>query len=70
MLLAPLRLFLRQSLAVQVLEGLVAGLVLGFWLPAAVVQSLRPVGDGFLRLFQMPVLPFLSLSLIAGVGRL
>jgi Na+/H+-dicarboxylate symporter/ABC-type amino acid transport substrate-binding protein len=69
-LLLPLRLFLRQPLAVQVLEGLVAGLVLGFWLPAAVVRGLAPVGDGFLRLFQMPVLPFLSLSLISGVGRL
>ena len=69
-LLAPLRLFLRQSLAVQVLEGLLAGLVVGLWLPPSVTQLLAPVGEGFLRLFQMPVLPFLSLSLIAGVGRL
>lgn len=51
-------------------RSLLAGLVVGLWLPPGVTQLLAPVGDGFLPLFQMPVLPFLSLSLIAGVGRL
>ncbi|MFL0774062.1 MAG: cation:dicarboxylase symporter family transporter, partial [Prochlorococcus sp.] len=46
------------------------GLAAGLLLPHSIVSLLAPIGDGFLRLFQMPVLPFLSLSLIAGVGRL
>ena len=68
--LAPLRWFLRQNLAVQILEGLVAGILLGRLLPAMVLAPLSDLGNGFIRLFQMPVLPFLSISLIAGVGRL
>ena len=43
-LLAPLRLFLRQSLAVQVLEGLLAGLVVGLWLLALLAVLLLPLG--------------------------
>ena len=66
--LAPLRWFLRQNLAVQILEGLVAGILLGRLLPAMVLAPLSDLGNGFIRLFQMPVLPFLSISLIAGVG--
>lgn len=62
--------FIRQSLAIQILQGLVAGLLAGRLLPPPLLGPLSPVGDGFLRLFQMPVLPFLSVSLIAGVGRL
>ena len=68
--LAPLRWFLRQNLAVQILEGLVAGILVGRLLPATALAPLSDLGDGFIRLFQMPVLPFLSISLIAGVGRL
>ncbi|NCV92041.1 MAG: ABC transporter substrate-binding protein [Synechococcaceae bacterium WB7_3xG_012] len=68
--LAPVRLFLRQNLAIQILEGLVAGILVGRLLPASALAPLSGLGDGFIRLFQMPVLPFLSVSLIAGVGRL
>lgn len=69
-LTTPLRWFLRQSLTLQILEGLILGIATGLLLPSALTQWLTPVGDGFIRLFQMPVLPFLSLSLMAGVGRL
>ena len=66
----PLRWFVKQNLAIQIFEGLLLGLAAGQLLPHSIVSLLAPIGDGFLRLFQMPVLPFLSLSLIAGVGRL
>ncbi|MFL0781702.1 MAG: dicarboxylate/amino acid:cation symporter, partial [Prochlorococcus sp.] len=66
----PLRWFVKQNLAIQIFEGLLLGLAAGLLLPHSIVSLLAPIGDGFLRLFQMPVLPFLSLSLIAGVGRL
>jgi Na+/H+-dicarboxylate symporter/ABC-type amino acid transport substrate-binding protein len=65
----PVQLFLRQNLALQVLEGLLVGLVVGLLLPAANLV-LAPIGQIFLHLFQMPVIPFLSVSLITGVGRL
>ena len=68
--LAPLRWFLRQILAAQILEGLVAGILVGRLLPATALGPLTDLGEGFIRLFQMPVLPFLSISLIAGVGHL
>lgn len=64
-----LGLFLRQNLALQVLEGLLIGLGLGVFMPAS-APVLEPLGQIFLRLFQMPVIPFLSVSLITGVGRL
>ena len=69
-LLWPLSRFLRQSLSMQILEGLLAGVIAGLMLPVAIVSLLAPIGEGFLRLFQMPVVPFLSISLVAGVGRL
>ena len=69
-LLWPLSRFLRQSLSMQILEGLLAGVIAGLMLPVAMVSLLAPIGEGFLRLFQMPVVPFLSISLVAGVGRL
>ncbi len=65
----PLLLLLRQNLALQVLEGLLIGLGLGLLVPSA-NAVLGPLGQIFLHLFQMPVIPFLSVSLITGVGRL
>ena len=46
------------------------GIATGLLAPISWMTPLRLVGNGFLRLFQMPVLPFLSLSLMAGIGRL
>ena len=46
------------------------GIATGLLAPTSWMTPLRLVGNGFLRLFQMPVLPFLSLSLMAGIGRL
>ncbi|WP_066906408.1 MULTISPECIES: cation:dicarboxylate symporter family transporter [unclassified Synechococcus] len=62
--------FNRQNFAAQVIEGMGVGFILGQLLPDQATTYLSPVGNGFIRLFQMPVLPFISLSLIAGVGRL
>ena len=46
------------------------GIATGLLTPTSWMTPLRLVGNGFRRLFQMPVLPFLSLSLMAGIGRL
>ena len=65
-----IKLFNRQNFVAQVLEGMIIGFILGQVLPDKAADYLSPIGNGFIRLFQMPVLPFISLSLIAGVGRL
>ncbi len=62
--------FLKQtSLSTRVLIGLglgiILGLVIGEW-----VSPLGVVGEGFILLLQMPVLPYVALSLIASLGRL
>jgi proton glutamate symport protein len=44
----PVQLFLRQNLALQVLEGLLVGLVVGLLLPAANLV-LAPIGQIFGR---------------------
>ena len=49
--------------------GLCAGTVTGlFWGEAA--RVIQPVADGFVRLLQMAVLPYLTVSLVASIGTL
>ena len=45
--------------------GAAVGLLLGEW-----AEPLRLVADAFVRLLQMTVMPYLTVSLIAGIGRL
>jgi Na+/H+-dicarboxylate symporter/ABC-type amino acid transport substrate-binding protein len=58
-----------MSLATKVLVGMALGVLAGLFFgeKAAV---LKIGGDAFIQLLQMTVLPFVSVSLIAGVGRL
>jgi len=53
----------------RILVGLSLGLVVGLFLGehAAV---LRVVADGFVRLLQMTVLPYVTVSLVVGIGSL
>ena len=57
------------GLATQVLLGLglgvVAGIVFGEWM-----RYLQVIGDVFVGLLQMTVLPYIVVSLIASLGRL
>lgn len=59
----------RLDLASQVLLGLGLGVAAGVFL-GELAGSLQIVGDIFIRLLQMTVLPFVMLSLVAGLGRL
>lgn len=34
------------------------------------IEAINFVGDAFLRLFQMPVIPYVIVSLVSGLGRL
>lgn len=60
---------LQLSLSTQVLLGLILGLLAG----AVFGESMAPlqdVGKAFILLLQMPVLPYITLSLITGLGQL
>jgi len=59
----------KMSLSTRVLLGLGLGILLGLFI-GEWVGPLGVVGDGFILLLQMPVLPYVALSLIASLGRL
>ncbi len=59
----------RYSLTTWIIFGLCLGLVTGLFLGEH-AAPLQPFGNGFIRLLQMSVLPYITVSLIAGFGRL
>ncbi|GAA5534639.1 cation:dicarboxylate symporter family transporter [Deinococcus aluminii] len=60
----------RPSLAVQILIGLVLGVIVGaaFYGNPAVANVLQPLGDIFIRLIKMIVVPIVLSTLIVGVA--
>ncbi len=58
-----------MSLSVQILISLVLGVATGLFL-GELATPLMVVGDAFVLLLQMAVLPYVSVSLIAGLGSL
>lgn len=59
----------RLGLGGQVLIGLVLGLALGIFL-GEMAGSLQIVGDAFIMLLQITVIPYIMVSLITALGRL
>ena len=59
----------RLSLSTKVLLALVLGIATGLFLGELVVP-LKVVGDAFIKLLQMTVLPYLTVSLVAGLASL
>ena len=49
--------------------GLCAGIATGLFFGEG-TRVLQPVADGFVRLLQMAVLPYLTVSLVASIGTL
>lgn len=62
----PLR---RFGLGAQSIVALLAGVAAGMFFGEG-IQLLHPVGDAYIRLVQMTVLPYLMLTLIVGLGEL
>ncbi len=58
-----------MSLAVKIMIGLVLGLACGLFF-GEMVTWLKVVGIIFIKLLQITVIPYISLSLITGIGRL
>ena len=65
----PASLRKRPSLFVLVLAGLLIGIVTGLFFGEG-AESLQVMGDAYIGLLQMSVVPYVVVSLIAGIGRL
>lgn len=59
----------RLSLSTWIVIGLVLGISCGLFFGEG-MSFLEPVANGFIRLLQMAVLPYVTVALIAGLGRL
>ncbi|MGI9537137.1 MAG: cation:dicarboxylate symporter family transporter [Desulfocapsaceae bacterium] len=59
----------RMGLAVQIIIGLVLGLICGIFFGEKVAW-LKIAGGIFIQLLQIPVIPYMSLALITGIGRM
>ena len=64
-----LHLLKRPSLSSLIMDGVVLGVAVGLFL-GGYVAWLSVVGDAFVGLLQMTVLPYISLALIVNIGRL
>ncbi len=60
---------LKNSLSTQIFLGLVLGIAVGLFL-GEMASWIAFLGDIFLRLFQMPVIPYIVVSLVGSLGRL
>ncbi|MEH3048456.1 dicarboxylate/amino acid:cation symporter [Sphingomonas adhaesiva] len=56
-----------RHLYVQVLVAIVAGVLVGHFAPAT-GESLKPIGDGFIKLVKMIIAPVIFLTIVTGVA--
>lgn len=64
---APRRRPLYRHLYVQVLAAIVAGALLGHFMPQ-LAQSLKPLGDAFIKLVKMIIAPVIFLTVVNGIA--
>ena len=57
------------SLSLQILIALLAGIILGLFFGEA-ISPIAVIADGFILLLQMTVLPYITVSLVSGLGSL
>jgi aerobic C4-dicarboxylate transport protein len=58
-----------RTLYARVLVGIVAGVLTGFFFPTF-AQSMKPFGDGFIKLIRMMIAPIIFLSVIVGIANI
>jgi aerobic C4-dicarboxylate transport protein len=56
-----------KILYVQVLFAIIAGVLLGIFLPATAVD-MKPLGDGFIKLIKMIIAPVIFCTVVAGIA--
>jgi aerobic C4-dicarboxylate transport protein len=60
---------LYESLYVQVLVGILLGVLLGVFAPKT-AESLRPLGDGFVKLVRMLIAPIVFATVAGGIAKM
>ena len=58
---------LYQSLYFQVIVGIVAGILLGYFYPHA-GAAMKPLGDGFIKLIKMIIAPIIFCTVVVGIA--
>ena len=58
-----------QSLYLQVLAAILAGVLLGHFVPDLAVQ-MQPLGDAFVKLVRMMIAPIIFITVVVGIGKL
>ena len=58
-----------RTLYARVLVGIVAGVLAGFFFPTF-AQSMKPFGDGFIKLIRMMIAPIIFLSVVVGIANI
>jgi aerobic C4-dicarboxylate transport protein len=58
-----------KSLYVQVLAGIFAGVLLGYYLPETGAR-MRPLGDGFIKLIRMLIAPIVFCTVVVGIAQM
>ena len=57
-----------KRLYVQVIVGIVAGIVLGYVAPDR-ASAMRPLGDGFIKLIRMMIAPIVFCTVVVGIAQ-
>lgn len=60
---------IKENLSTQILISMVLGVATGLFF-GEMIGWLSIIGDAFIRLFQMPVIPYIMVSLIGSLGKL
>ena len=63
----PRKLPLYRSLYFQVICAVIAGVALGFFYPS-VGESMKPLGDGFIKLIKMMIAPIIFCTVVVGIA--
>ncbi|MDH6165416.1 aerobic C4-dicarboxylate transport protein [Variovorax boronicumulans] len=58
---------LYRSLYVQVITAVVIGVLLGYFYPA-IGESMKPLGDGFIKLIKMIIAPIIFCTVVVGIA--
>ncbi len=58
-----------KALYIQVLVAIVAGVLLGHFVPHIAV-AMQPFGDGFVKLVRMMIAPIIFITVVVGIGKL
>ena len=58
-----------KTLYARVLTGIIAGILAGFFFPSF-AQSMKPLGDGFIKLIRMMIAPIIFLSVVVGIANI